>query len=707
MPIPSKTIYEFGPFRLDGEDGMLTCRGQALHLPPKAADVLIILLDQAGTVISREELSRAVWADITVVPATLNYQIHVIRRGLREAQGAEAQEYIETIPSRGFRFLGAVVRVAKTPTVQIPHSMAPAAVGTLTRAPARQRRPVVLLSLATIVLLVAINLAWRLVLPVPSPRVTEVTVLTHDREGKQYEPIVVDGTRVLYSNFGMPTRAVPIRGGASTRAFTGDYRPLDVNSRRSAYLALRMTQSSPDAPGHELWILSMDSGLPVRVGDVFCTWAGWSRDGQHIAFVRGSGLYLVASDGSGVRSMPTPRDSAPLAPRFSPDGQRIRFSVYTQVDRVLVYHLWEVTTDGTDLHRVVSDTVGLTSDCCGVWSPNGEQFVFQGSRDAHNNLWLLDERSRGFAWLSPRAIPLTGGPIDFTWPTFGANDTTLFAIGEQTQAELVRLDRTQRQFVPYLHNVSAVWITYSPDTEWMAYVGYPDRTLWRARRDGSQPRQLTSAPFDVDGAAWSPSGQWIAFRARTGRHFRIYLISPDGGEPHALTGDDEEQGIPTWSADGRQIAFGDVPSRFGQAEGKEVLHVYDLARQTLTTVPGSRGLWTCRWSHDGRQLAALTIAGQTLMVCDLASGRWRSLNADHVDNPTWSRDDRYLYYDTEGAVRELRRVRVADGQVEFVADLMHFPLAFDSWSGLTPDDSPMVLRSLTGHQVYALRLEQR
>jgi len=80
--------------------------------------------------------------------------------------------------------------------------------------------------------------------------------------------------------------------------------------------------------------------------------------------------------------------------------------------------------------------------------------------------------------------------------------------------------------------------------------------------------------------------------------------------------------------------------------------------------------------------------------------------ADRVNNPTWSRDGTYIYYDTEGAAnRALRRVRVADGEVEQLVDLDMFPTTTYWWSGLAPDDSPIILKNLGALEVYALHVK--
>jgi Tol biopolymer transport system component len=123
----------------------------------------------------------------------------------------------------------------------------------------------------------------------------------------------------------------------------------------------------------------------------------------------------------------------------------------------------------------------------------------------------------------------------------------------------------------------------------------------------------------------------------------------------------------------------------------------------LQDLPGSKGLWTSRWSPDGRSIAALTIdREQRLMLFDVASRVWRRTNATHVNDPTWSRDGDFVYYDTESTPHELRRYRVATGTVEHVSDFTGtLTLA---WSGLAADDSPLVLRNLEGARLYAVDL---
>ncbi len=96
-------LFEFGPFRLDSEDRLLLHQGRPVPLPPKAADILLILLRNNGHVVHKDELLLQVWPDTFVEEANLAQNVSILRKALGESRGDHG--YIETIPTRGYRFV--------------------------------------------------------------------------------------------------------------------------------------------------------------------------------------------------------------------------------------------------------------------------------------------------------------------------------------------------------------------------------------------------------------------------------------------------------------------------------------------------------------------------------------------------------------------------------------------------------------------------
>jgi hypothetical protein len=95
------------------------------------------------------------------------------------------------------------------------------------------------------------------------------------------------------------------------------------------------------------------------------------------------------------------------------------------------------------------------------------------------------------------------------------------------------------------------------------------------------------------------------------------------------------------------------------------------------------------------------------MLFDFSTNEWRPTSAAHVNNPNWTSDSRFIYYDTEGNERMLQRVRISDGRVEQLADLRDYPRVAAWWSGLSPKNEPLLLRNLGFTEIYSLALEYK
>jgi Tol biopolymer transport system component len=167
-----------------------------------------------------------------------------------------------------------------------------------------------------------------------------------------------------------------------------------------------------------------------------------------------------------------------------------------------------VNVDGTNAHSLMPGWHNPPSECCGRWTPDSRYYMFL--QEKTGDIWALPERS---GWTRRgKAVPvqLTSGPVFFYRMAPSVDGTKLFAAGAISRGELVRYDEVSRQFVPYLSGISAGELSFSRDRQWVAYVSYPEDTIWRSRIDGSDRLQLTYSTAATL-PRWSPDGSKIAF----------------------------------------------------------------------------------------------------------------------------------------------------------------------------------------------------
>jgi Tol biopolymer transport system component len=284
----------------------------------------------------------------------------------------------------------------------------------------------------------------------------------------------------------------------------------------------------------------------------------------------------------------------------------------------------------------------------------------------------------------------------------------LFVVGQTYRGELERYDSLKHVFAPFLYGISAEFLSFSKDGQWVAYVSYPEGTLWKSRADGSERVQLTFPPLGAVLPRWSPDGKTIVFfdfPQSSTQPGRIYVISADGGSPRELIPNDpHNQQDPTWSVDGSKIAYAGTANDAAISDGAPALHLYDLQSQKITSLPDSHGLYSPRWSPDGQTLAAMTSDSRSLRLFDFKTQKWTDIAKGSLGWPTWSNDGKYIYVMDGTGKGAVLRIGIKDHQIERVADLQNFVAIGQGGSSfsLAPDDSPLLLRDTGTQDVYSL-----
>jgi len=554
---------------------------------------------------------------------------------------------------------------------------------------------------ATVTAVAAAILAYTGLRPLPPLRVTAYEQLTHDGISKEING--TDGVRLYFTEHPGPEHWIAqmaISGGEPARVPmpSPSFRLFDVSPDGSSLLAGEVT-TYLEGP---LWTVPVLGGSPRRIGNVVASSAAWSPDGGRLVYGQGGDLFAVQDDGSDTRKLA----SVPGAieqPAWSPDGKRIRFTVYDEPRFSAA--LWEVSAEGTNAHPLFPSWHTPPSERCGKWTPDGKYFVFA----SQGGIWAVAGRQGRLRRDSSKPVQLTTGPIPFTYALPSKDGKRLFAVGVTRRGEMVRHDDRSRQFVPFLSGISAEYAAFSKDGHWVVYVTFPDGALWRSKADGSDRLQLKQGSMSsiVLFPRWSPDGTEILFySAAAGRLSRLYRVSANGGQPQELLANlNQGKSDPNWSPDGKRICFGG-PS--GGATARALgpnIHMLDLGSQSVTDVPDSNGSFSPRWSPDGRYLAALSLDSSRLALFDLSTQKWDEVvKGTFISWPCWSHDARYVYYLQGNINPAVMRLRIADKKVERVVDLkdVHTTGFYGSSLSLTPDDQPVITRDIGSQEIFAL-----
>ena len=731
-----REIYEFGPYTLDPAQMLLRRAGDVVALQPRALETLLVLLRQRGEVVSKQELMERVWPDSFVEEGNLTQNIFLLRRELGKTP--EGEEYIQTVPKRGYRMNVAVKESSRVGGMEglsagaagigITEAQAEATTGSANGMNWRVAAWPVLAMLLAIALGIGAIALWRVAST--RPRVSGYVRITQDgalkrgiadHVGGPDAALFADESRVYFmeGSSNAPWIAeVSASGGETGRVAVSFPLPqlMDFSPERSELLVGRTVD---EAGPLQLWGVPMPAGAAHRLGDVSAWDASWSPDGREMVYARGKDLYRAKSDGSEPRLLVT-LPGLGWQPRWSPDGKRVRLTVFDEPTSAS--SIWEVSREGTDLHPLLppwpaerpnaGPSDGPINLCCGRWTPDGKYFVFQVTMGGRSDIWSIPGKMSFLGRLFPSTAQpeqLTNGQLNSLAPVFSPDGRKLFVIGQQLRGELEQFDARTKEFVTYLGGLSASFVDFSRDGQWVTYVAYPEGTLWRSRVDGSERLQLTFAPMEAMVPRWSPDGDRILFYGiGAGKEQRAYWVSSSGGEAKPVsTGRGEEMNT-CWSPDGDSVMYSDFPF-YAKQPRKVAIHVLNLKTQKVESLPESEGFFAPSWSPDGRYVGAMASGGQNIMLFDFKSRAWAHL-ANGSGLMKWSRDGEYLYYLRYGPESAVMRVRVRDRQEEEVASLKGLRQA-GRLAGLelslTPDGAPIVLRDVGTQEIYSLDWSER
>jgi len=584
----------FGPFEVNVRDGELLKGGLRLRLSGQPFQILLILLTHPGEVVTREQLRDQVWGEQTFVDFEhgLNAAINKIRRTLSES--AERPRYIETVPGRGYRFIGVVAPV-----------LDPVEPAVVLR---RSRSPYLVPILASVALaLVAAGNWWgRRPGPEKPARVTELRQVTSSAAADLGPCFSPDGSQIAFSSD---------RTGHSE---------IYIRSLAAGSLERQVTSDGAD---------NVDPA--------------WSPDGQELAYVSkaNSGIAVIPVSGGSSRRL---TDSG-YTPQWSPDGLTL---VYVTADGLRL-----VTRDGILREPLTHWRSPPGDQKSPKWLPDGHHVVFTSAAPSKAEPWMVDTVTRKFQRIPIAAdsvlFPSFSADGRFLYYVT-AQEQGAAPVSDPVGVWRARIDSEGRPQKPELlipsAGVNPRDLAVSRDGSWIAVSQVRrESSLWTVPLDGSglpagEPKPLIrDSSVRISEPAFSADGSMLAYASvQQGSDWTVYIAKPDGSSSHPVTPSGQSSQFASWFGN---ESFGYLAQRNGKKEywispvhgPPKVLDVQlELGPFTVAAV-----------SRQGTALAihaGNSSVGVHLKLVDLRTGASRDLTPPGrwIIFPAWSPDGRWV-----------------------------------------------------------------
>ena len=679
---PQMTRYRFGPFELELETGKLLRDGTPLPLTRRKFEMLVVLLRNAGQIVTKEELISQIWTDQVVDETNLTQQIYNLRRLLGE--DSRQPEYIVTIPGAGYRFIARVQlidgngnpleqafppeggRKLSTPSPSQqgethaatsqgstlletsdlpPASQEPAIIDPTQRLPwrcsqwiktGRFRLPLlgmITLGLIWIGMLVASR--REKIKRTAKDRPARISPLASLPGIESYPSFSPDGKFVAFTSDSGETQNEDIfirliGEGSALRLTTHPATDHQVTWSPDGLQLAFLRAASPGEENRRYRVMVMPAlgGTEREIGRA---WGGldWSPNGRYLAISdfaenKPPTRIVLHSLESNERTVLTSSESTDnyfdTFPRFSPDGTRIAFARWSS-DYASDLFVADIQTK--QLKQLTFDDKRIPSL---QWTPDGEEILFVSTRQGRPNIWR---------------IPATGGPLTQVSKVSDPVDH----IALSRDGKLLAYSQVTNDTVIEIHSLSSI----------TRNKGLPTQPLCRidSSRTEFSPR-------------FSPDGSQIVFTSAQTGFDEIWIANADcSGQQRITKFEQEGVGSPRWSPDGRSIVFDHRAER--QAD-IFTIHLRTREIQRLTEHPSADTMPV--WSPDGEWIYFTSERKGTRQIWKVPAKGGAALQVSRNDGqePMISSDNRSLFYNWQGSLYQLALDRPESPAVQLTTD---------------------------------------
>ncbi|NDD62871.1 MAG: hypothetical protein EBZ36_02660 [Acidobacteria bacterium] len=559
--------YFFGSFVLDTSAASVRRGKEVLPLTRKRYEMLLLLVENAGRLMLKEEILERIWPDQYTGEANLANNIHAIRRLIED--DPRQPQLIVTVPGQGYRFQGEVKVLddsipAENGAFKGEELSSPPndTSGKADRWSIRRGRVALV---GVILLLVAVIGGWsifRVLSPQNQPAPAIPRLLTSSPGPERFPALSGDGRMVAFIWAGdqMDNDDIYVKQTVASEAIRVTTHPGSDRkptwSPDGHYLAFLRAARQVGEPYHLLIIPALGGAERevARVDDGL----DWSPDGQYLAVTGlsgpdgGMGIHLIGVDGGQRRRITELAAKGGLydaAPRFSPDGRSLAFLRY-KGDLLCEIFIADLTSGKI---RQVSDNQKMIKSETLHWSPDGQRLCFISNRTGGSHLWQISATGGVAEIVLNLPIPMTSLSI-----ARKANSLVYISEQEEAQIEIFEMNGSGKRACLINSSMADHGAMWSPDGSQVVFssnqTGWNE--LWLARKDCTGVRQLTSfREIGVGSPRWSPDGRLIAFDRRVNGQSDVYTIQVEDLQVRKVTDSAWSSMMPSWSPDGEWIYF--------------------------------------------------------------------------------------------------------------------------------------------------------
>jgi len=739
--IVHQRVVRFGAFEADLRTQELRKHGLRIKLPRQSFQVLEMLLDRPGELVSREELQKALWPADTFVDFEngLNNAVKRIRGALGDS--ADSPRFVETLPRLGYRFISTIDPQSKSSpseSAQISQiepqsgsnggthgdrppglrdtagepgtngnssdSLSSFASKTHRNSSSRLLRKIGLIAFAALALGGIAFTLWRAGRSSALPTLTIVPLTSYPglEVGPTFSP---DGTKVAFAWTGGEERDdnfdlyVKVIGTETPVQLThtpslGLYPSWSPDGRFIAFARLTLGDNRDDAG---LFLIPAVGGPERKLTDlvighyIYQGAITWSPDGKFLLYAgpsenerTRSHVSLLNVETLETKRLPDPSENCQFItfPVLSPDGRTLAEACQLSFGLSSIY----VTPFPNGKSRLLiqnkGDLGGLTwskDGRCLIYALNGELWRIAASGGTPERLWFAQDAQ------GPVISP-TGNRLAYMRSVFFSDlwslpiDREMRTTGSPTRFVAANVEQKNPQF--------------SPDGTRVAFesVRSGSTEIWTSDAEGKNLQQLTNFRGPLTGTPrWSPDGKQIAFDSRASGRPEVYVIGADGGSPRMLPTTPDGGSVPYWSHDGRWIYF------VGGSTSNSQL--YKVRPEGGKPVQLTRtGGFISMESPDGKRLF-YTSVGERVTIWSVSVDGEDEHRVAGIPDLGWPAftitSQGILYYDTLEANPTLHLYDFATGQLRNGSRVPGRPTSFNAGITISPDGRSLLFPQIS------------